>query len=409
MIRILPFRGVRARVALASQVIAQPYDVVSEAEARATVAANPLSFLSVTRPEVHLPVGSDPHAPEAYAAGARRLHELLEQGVLEADAEPSFYFYAQRMGDHRQCALMALCSVAQYDAGLIKKHEFTRPDKEQDRVDHILATGAQTGLVFLTYRQSEATQQVLAAARATATPLFTTTTDDGVEHSLSRVSDPAQLQALQAALATREALYIADGHHRSAAASRVSALQGGRGRAAWFLAGIFPDSELQVMAYNRLVADLNGHTPAGLLVEISARFTIRPARQPVPEARGAFTMYLEGRWWSLQPREVPTDPVGGLDVSVLQDQLLAPLLGIQDPRRDQRIQFVGGIRGPEALAQAVDRGEAAVAFHLYPTGLDQLFAVADSGQVMPPKSTWFEPKLRGGVLIHRWDEPGEPA
>jgi uncharacterized protein (DUF1015 family) len=398
-----PFPGLRARDDLAGRIIAPPYDVVSEDEARALVADNEMSFLHVTRPEVDLPPGGDPHRPEAYQVARRNLEAWLSRGWLVQDEVPSFYLYRQTWRGRTQVGLMAACSVDEYDRGLIKKHELTRPDKEQDRVDHIDATDAQTGLVFLAFRDRYPAVRA-ALARARALPeAWSVTTDDGVEHGLTPVSDPALVAAIQAAFAEVPALYVADGHHRSAAASRVAAARGHAGQSGRFLAGVFPDSELEILAYNRLVADLHGHSVAALRAAIGAHFSLEDGVAPAPPERGTFTMYLDGRWVGLRPLPgvVPADPVGSLDVSVLQDRVLGPLLGIGNPRTDQRIQFVGGVRGASALQAAVDRGEAAVAFHLYPTGLDQLFAVADADALMPPKSTWFEPKLRGGVLVHR--------
>ena len=407
MAQIRPFRGVRPGPGLAAEVLAPPYDVLSEAEAREIVARLPRSFLRVTRPEVGLPEGSNAHGAEAYALARESLDAMRADGTLVRDGEPSFYLYGQHMGEHRQLGLMALCSVDEYDAGDIKKHEFTRPDKEQDRVDHMRALGAQVGLVFLAYRQTEALASLLAWPGAA--PDFDVTTDDGVRHALWQVTG-AQRDALTAAFADVPALYIADGHHRSAAASRNAAqLAGERGDGdgshRWFITGIFPDDQLQVMAYNRLVADLNGRSAEDLRAAIGEHYEVSGADSGEVPARGEVRMYLDGRWWSLKRRshlEV-ADPVNNLDVAALQDRVLAPLLGIADPRRDTRIQFVGGIRGTDALAAAVDDGRAAVAFSLFPTGLDELFQVADAGQVMPPKSTWFEPKLRGGVVINILD------
>jgi uncharacterized protein (DUF1015 family) len=400
---VRPFPGVRARNDLAGRIIAPPYDVVSEAEARALVADNPFSFLHVTRPEVDLPVGDDAHGAAAYEMARTNLNAWLERGWMVADDAPCFYLYRQTWRGRTQTGLMAACSVAEYDNGTIKKHELTRPDKEQDRVDHVSTTDAQTGLVFLAFRDVyPAVRAALAAARQLP-EAWSVTTDDGVEHGLTPISDPALIASIQTAFAAVPALYVADGHHRSAAASRVAAARQNAGQSGRFLAGVFPDSELEILAYNRLVLDLNGYDVPGLLSAIAVHFELSEGVQPVPQRRGELTMYVDGRWIGLRPRAgvVPADPVGGLDVSVLQDRVLAPLLGIQNPRTDVRIQFVGGIRGAGALQAAVDSGEAAIAFHLYPTGLDQLFAVADADALMPPKSTWFEPKLRGGVLVHR--------
>ncbi|MCK6503732.1 DUF1015 family protein [Myxococcota bacterium] len=400
---VRPFRGLRPKDELAPRIIAPPYDVVSEAEARALTVGNPYCFLRVTRPEVDLPAGSDPHAPAAYAKARENLDDFRARGFVVQDEVPCFYVYAQTWRGRTQVGLMAACSVAEYDADLIKKHELTRPDKEQDRVDHIEALDAQTGLVFLAWRDEHPRLRLAMAAAHALPPAWEVVTDDGVVHALHVVSDPALVAELRAAFAEVPALYVADGHHRSAAASRVCAARGGAGDSDRFLAGIFPDSQLEILAYNRLVADLGRYDVVSLQAALSEHFELTPGVDPVPAGRGRFTMYLGGgRWWGLSPKPgvVPDDPVGCLDVSVLQDRVLGPLLGIENPRTDQRISFVGGIRGHQALQQAVDRGEAAVAFHLHPTGLDQLFAVADAGRLMPPKSTWFEPKLRGGVVVH---------
>jgi uncharacterized protein (DUF1015 family) len=402
MALIRPFRGVRPNDALAREVIAHPYDVVSEAEARALTLDNPRSFLRVTRPEVDLPAGSDPHGPEAYAKARENLGLFVREGWMAQDAAPGFYVYRLTWRGRTQTGLLALASVAEYDAGLIKKHELTRPDKEQDRVDHIEALQAQTGPVFLGYRDEVPEVQAALAYAASQPPAWSVTTEDGVQHDLIPVFEPAQVEALAQAFAKLPALYVADGHHRSAAASRVAQARAHAGSSGGFLAGLFPDRELEILAYNRHVKDLNGHTTEAFLAALEADFALAPHDAPTPPARGSWTMYLGGRWFLMTPkaRAVPSDPVGRLDVAVLQDRVLAPLLGIANPRTDQRIAFVGGIRGHEALSQAVDRGEAAVAFHLYPTGMDQLFDVADAGMLMPPKSTWFEPKLREGVVIH---------
>ncbi len=402
MASVYPFCGIRPRDALAAEIIAPPYDVLSEAEARQIVAAQPLSFLKVTRSEVDLPAGSDSHSTEAYRLARRNLDALIAQGAMVQDEQPCFYLYTQSWQGRTQVGLMALCATDDYDAGLIKKHELTRPDKEQDRVNHIEALDAQTGLVFLTFRDEvDAVRAALAAA--SGQPAWQVTTADAVTHALTVIDDPALVARIEAAFAQVPALYIADGHHRSAAASRVAAARSGAGGSGRFLVGIFPDSQLEILAYNRLVTDLNGHSPAALLAAIDQRFTRTAGADAAPAHRGQWCMYLEGAWHALtaRPGVVPDDPVGSLDVAVLQDRVLGPLLGIDNPRTDTRVRFVGGIRGTAALERAVDAGEAAVAFSLHPTGIDQLLAVADADRLMPPKSTWFEPKLRGGVLVHR--------
>ncbi|MEO1273413.1 MAG: DUF1015 family protein, partial [Myxococcota bacterium] len=302
--------------------------------------------------------------------------------------------------------------VADYDEGRIKRHELTRPDKEQDRVDHLQALDAQTGLVFITYRQHPELARAMDQA-ATAEPAWCVTTEDGVEHALTVISNSEHTAALIDAFAQCDALYIADGHHRSAAASRVAEARNSSGTSGWFLAGLFPDDQLQVLAYNRLVYDLAGLTPNAFLQALEADFIRTSApTPPVPTERATWTLYLDGRWHLLtvRPGRIPTDnPVASIDAALLQDRVFGPILGIEDPRTDARISFVGGIRGHEALRRAVDGGEAVAGFHLAPTGLDQLFAVADAGLLMPPKSTWFEPKLRGGVLVHRIITPTDAA
>lgn len=395
MADVRPFRAVRPADALARHVIAPPYDVLTEDEARA-LAEERRHFVRVTRPEVDLPRGTDPHSDQAYAKARQTLDAFLADGVLVQDDVPTYYFYGQVMGEHRQVGVLAAASVDEYDRGLIKKHEYTRPDKEDDRTHHMEVLDAQVGLVFLTYR-AHAGLEALTAEVTAAAPAWRVVTEDGVEHALWPA--PAdRVPAIRAAFEELGALYIADGHHRSAAASRVHASRG-HDATAHFLAGLFPDDALCVMAYNRVVHDLNGMDAAAFLDAVGEHFVVTPTDEPAPTERGTFRMYMDGVWHALAPRPgvVPDDPVGSLDVSVLQDRVLGPLLGIDDPRRSTRIDFVGGIRGPAALERAVDGG-AAVAFHLYPTGLDQLFAVADAGEVMPPKSTWFEPKLREGVV-----------
>jgi uncharacterized protein (DUF1015 family) len=400
MSEIRPFRAIRAASAKAGTVIAPPYDVMSEAEARALLAANPDSFVRVSRPEVMLPPGSDPHSPAAYAAAREEFAHMLASGLLVQDPTPSYYLYGQTMGSHFQVGLVAAFSVEEYDQNLIKKHEFTRPDKERDRVAHIDATNCQTGMVFLAYRDHEPLNSLIRRGTE-GTPEWRVTTEDGVEHVLWRVSDPAAVDAITRAAAELPCTYVADGHHRSAAASIVHRERAGQdGAHGWFLAGLFPASTLQILAYNRAVKDLRGHSPETLLAAIRAHYDVSVTTEPAPSGRGRATMYLAGTWYELVARAVPSDPVEALDVSMLQDRVLRPLLGIDNPRTDKRIDFVGGIRGWKELQSMVDAGTHGVAFHMYATSLDQLFAVADVNNVMPPKSTWFEPKLRDAVAMH---------
>lgn len=404
MSNLRPFCGVRPKSTLAAEIIAPPYDVLNEEEAREIVSRLPKSFLRVTRSEVDLPEGSDSHSHEAYEKAGDNLLKYIEDGWLVQDDSPCFYLYTQTWQGRTQTGLMALCDTNEYDENLIKKHELTRPDKEQDRTDHIHILGAQTGLVFLTYRdQYEAVQDAMNQAK-TLDADWSVTTDDEVTHTLTVIKDGALVASIQAAFADVDALYIADGHHRSAAASRVAKLRERAGTSGYFLAGIFADSELKVLPYNRVVSDLNGHSQADFLEKVGEHFDIRLSDSPEPPERQTMTMYIDGAWHLLKPKShlLSEDVVASLDVSLLQDNVLAPILGIENPRTNTRIAFVGGIRGPQALSKAVD-ANGGVAFCMHATGIDQLLAVADADQLMPPKSTWFEPKLRGGVLVHKLD------
>ncbi|MEN0064847.1 MAG: DUF1015 family protein [Myxococcota bacterium] len=398
MAKVRPFRALRPAKELAARVIAPPYDVLSHQECR-TLSRDPVHFVHVTRAEVDLPEGRDPHSDEAYAMARDNLTALVEQQALVEDSEPRFYLYGQTMGHHTQIGVLGAASVAEYDQGQIARHEFTRPDKEDDRTHHMQVIGAQVGLVFLAHRPNAALSS-LVQRLAAASPLWEVTTEDDVIHRFWVVPE-SETASLEAAFEAIPTLYIADGHHRSAAASRVHAANPNELNST-FLAGIYPSDQLQVMAYNRVVADLNGLDAAAFLDRVGQTYEIAPTDDPVPTERGQLTMRLGDTWYRLvtRPEHRSDHPVEGLDVAVLQRRILGPLLGIDDPRRSARIRFIGGIHGADALAVAVDDG-AGVAFHLYPTGLDQLFAVADAEQVMPPKSTWFEPKLREGVVSRR--------
>ncbi len=397
MADVRPFRALRPRDDLAGKVIAPPYDVLTEDEARA-IARERDNFVRVTRSEVDLPEGADPHSDTAYRKARENLDLFVKSGVLVEDEEPTYYLYGQRMGDHEQVGVLAAASVAEYDSGLIAKHEYTRPDKEDDRTHHMDVLNAQVGLVFLAFRPTEALDRLIASISA-GRPAWEVTTEDAVVHKLW-VVPVDRAEAFREAFLEVPKIYVADGHHRSAAASRIHATRKSDATA-HFLAGLFPSDRLQVLPYNRVVHDLNGHTPEQFLAKVREKFEVTEGG-PKPARRGEFSMYFQGRWHTLVPRAGvrSNDPVKGLDVSVLQDHLLAPVLGIDDPRRSERITFVGGIRGTTYLEDAVKKGRA-VAFSLHPTSMDELFAVADADQVMPPKSTWFEPKLREGVAIRR--------
>ena len=402
---IQPFRGLRPAAGRAADVIAPPYDVLSSAEARERALGRPASFLHISKAEIDLAADTDPYSPAVYARSAENFRRLIADSVLVRDAAPCYYAYRLEMGNHVQTGLVAAASVADYDSNRIRRHEFTRPDKEDDRVRQIEALAAQTGPVLLAYPHCPAADALLEAA--TAGEPVADAMLDGVRHTVWTIAGSAAIAALGAAFETLPALYIADGHHRSAAASRVAATRraaGNEGDAGSFLAVIFPAHEMRIMDYNRVVRDLAGLSPDDFLTRIGERFALSPAAARVnPERPGVLGMYLGGRWYRLEidPARVPVaDPVRRLDVSVLSEQLLSPILGIGDLRRDKRIDFVGGIRGLGELERRVDSGEMAVAFAMHPTRMDDLMAVADSGEVMPPKSTWFEPKLADGLVSH---------
>ena len=392
--------------AAAAAVAAPPYDVLNTEEARQRAAGKPNSFLHISKPEIDLTADTDPYAAAVYAKGAENLKRLVDGGVLIRDTSPYYYVYRLKMGDHVQTGFVAAASVAAYDINRIRKHEFTRPDKEDDRVRQIEALGAQTGPVLLAYRADKDVQAIIEAAAKNA-PLYDVTADDGIVHTIWRLDDSAAAARLTTLIDAMKALYIADGHHRSAAASRVAAAR--RGSAAsdtqdYFLAVAFPHDQMRIFDYNRVIKDLNGLTPDAFLAKIKERFDVTPASGQVkPDKPTRFGMYLGGTWYQLDIHSqlVPqSDPVARLDVSLLQDNLIAPVLGIVDQRRDKRIDFVGGIRGLGELEKRVNSGEMKVAFSLHPTTLEQLMAVADADQVMPPKSTWFEPKLADGLVSH---------
>jgi len=411
MTLIRPFAGLRPRPESAADVVAPPYDVLSTAEARERVAGRPRSFLHISKPEIDLPEDMSPYDDKVYAKGAENLQALIQDKVLQRDSQDCYYLYRLNMRGHVQTGIVAIASVADYDTNRIRKHEFTRPDKEDDRVRQIDALNAQTGPVFLTYRHDDTVDKVIEKA-CRQSPEYDLTADDGVQHTLWVLREPQEIEALTRSFDKMNCLYIADGHHRSAAASRVAALRREQGAGSddisqYFLSVIFPDNQMQILDYNRVIKDLNGQDKASFLQAVSKSFAVESVAQAVkPAAPGQFGMYLDGQWYRLtiQQALIPTnDPVGRLDVSLLQNQLISPLLGIDDPRRDKRIDFVGGIRGLAELEKRVNSGEMAVAFSFYPTSMADLMAVADAGEVMPPKSTWFEPKLADGLVSHVLD------
>jgi uncharacterized protein (DUF1015 family) len=408
MATLRPFRALRPRPADAARVAAVPYDVVTTAEARAEADGNPFSFLRVSRPELELPPATDPHADEVYERAVQNF-ERLKESVLVVEDEPSVYLYRLRQGAHEQTGIAGCYSLDEYDRGIIKKHERTRRDKEDDRTRHMLALGAQTGPVFMVYRRLAVIDGITVRA-TTDEPLFDIDAGDGVRHTLWRVGGDER-DALVSAFAPVPSLYIADGHHRAASAARAQQelrdratprpSLGDHADSTTMLGVAFPHDQAQILPYNRAVKDLGPQTPVAFKTRLGDQFDVAPG-PAAPERRGEIAMYLDRAWHRLRPRVRPdgSDPIRSLDVSILQEQLLEPVLGIGDIRTDPRIAFVGGARGTRELERLVDSGEMAVAFSLFSVDIADLMAVSDAGEIMPPKSTWFEPKLRDGLLIH---------
>jgi len=403
---IRPFRALRPRAERAQAVASVPYDVVNTEEARALAAGKPLSFLHVSRPEIDLPPGIDIHSDPVYRKAVENFEKLIAAAPLEKEAEPSLYLYRLIMDQHEQIGVVAVCSIDEYDNNTIRKHERTRRDKEDDRTRHMIMLRAQTGPVFLTYR-SRADIDAQVNAAIAGGPLFDLTAEDGIRHTIWRLTDT---DGLVNSFAAVPLLYIADGHHRAASASRARAelreqsfTHTGKEDYNYFLTVIFPDSQVQILAYNRVVRDLNGLSKEEFLDALKRHFSVTENASPAPAQRGEWRMYLDGQWYGLQlapDATLPAGTVSALDVSVLQDRLLDPILGIKDVRTDKRIDFIGGLRGTQELERLVNEGKAAVAFSLYPTTVAELLLVSDANEIMPPKSTWFEPKLRDGLLIH---------
>jgi|SRR5579862_7850004 len=397
MATLNPFRAVRPRPDTAARIAAVPYDVVNTEEARELAAGEPLSFLHVSRAEIDLPPGTDPYGEPVYGRAAQNYDALKSRSMIVED-QPTLYLYRLTMGRHVQTGIGAAFSLDEYDSDVIKKHERTRRDKEDDRTKHMLALGAQTGPVFLTYRASGEVNRIV-ASEVDAAPLFDFDAKDGVHHTLWRVS-AAGRDGLVAAFRKIPSLYIADGHHRAASAARARrALDDDRGST--MLGVAFPHDQVQILAYNRTVKDLGALTPDAFLDALRERFSVESG-PATPATRGEIAMRIDGAWHTLRPRVAPdaSNPIESLDVSVLQDQILAPILKIGDIRTDKRIDFVGGARGSRELEGLVASGRAAVAFSLYPVSVADLMTVSDGGDIMPPKSTWFEPKLRDGLLIN---------
>ena len=398
---IRPFRAVRPDPAAAPRVAAVPYDVVDTGEARALAGGNPLSFLHVSRAEIDLPSGIDPHDDVVYRAAAERYRALKRDAPFMHEAEPALYLYHLDADGHGQTGIAACYSLAEYDGNVIKKHERTRKDKEDDRTRHLVELRAQTGPVFLAHRPVSRIDELARRVRTNREPLIDFTALDGVRHAIWRVEADLVPQFVEA-FTHVEALYIADGHHRAASAARAREDVRDSDEAQFFLAVAFPSDQLRILPYNRVVRDLNGMTPERFLGDVARRFAMKSG-PPAPAEKGGVSMYVAGAWYTvdLESAGVPsTTVIDGLDGNVLQERLLRPILGIQDVRTDTRIEFVGGAKGTHTLEQMVDSGRMAVAFSMYPVSMVELMEVSDAGQIMPPKSTWFEPKLRDGLLIH---------
>ncbi|MCU0785118.1 MAG: DUF1015 family protein [Verrucomicrobia bacterium] len=421
MATLKPFAALRPKPELAAQICELPYDVMSSDEARQLAAGNPLSFLRVSKPEIDLPPGTDLYAPEVYAKGKENFARLISQGALKQDAQPCFYLYRQVMGQHSQVGLVAAASCEEYLSGIIKKHEFTRPDKEDDRVRHIETLNSQTGPVFLTYRAPSAMDEFV-AKKITEKPEVDFSAKDGVRHTAWTVGDSASVKFIAEQFAKIPFLYIADGHHRSAAAARVYLKRSSSRResaqtdqsrlmsaathqdkSGQLLTVIFPHNQMQILPYNRVLKDLNGLTAAQLMQKLDAIFTINRSGAAKPTRKHELGLFLSGKWHTLYFRPhfaATSDPIERLDVTLLQKHVLAPIFAIADQRTSKQINFVGGIRGTAELEKLVNSGEYACAFSMFPTSIEDLMTIAGAGGIMPPKSTWFEPKLRDAMFCH---------
>lgn len=403
MAAIKPFAALRPEPELAARICELPYDVMSSDEAREIAAGNPLSFLHVSKPEIDLPPATDVYAPEVYAKGRENFQKLIRDGALKQDSQPCFYLYRQIMGKHSQVGLVAAASCEEYLRGVIKKHELTRPDKENDRVRHIEALNSQTGPVFLTYR-ANAELDKFVAKKISKKPDVDFTAKDGVRHTAWVIADEDGIKFIETQFSTIPFLYIADGHHRSAAAARVFKSRKGAGHSGQFLAVIFPHHQMQILPYNRVLKDLNNWTPEQLLEILGAVFIIDPVGKASPVFKHELGLYLQGKWHTLAfhyKLATTSGLIDSLDVSLLQQHVLSPVFGIDDSRTSKRINFVGGIRGTAELERLVNSGEYACAFSMFPTSINDLMSIADAGGIMPPKSTWFEPKLRDAMFCHR--------
>lgn len=409
MITIRPFAALRPQVQLARSVASRPYDVLSSKEAKAEANGNPNSFLHITKSEIDLPESTDPYAQAVYDKARQNLHAFIQRGILFKESKPCYYLYRLTMDGRSQTGLVCLSAVSDYENGLIKKHEFTRPEKELDRINHMKIIGAQTGNVFLAYKNVSAMDALVEKWISKKTPQYDFKTEDGIGNSIWVVNVDNTIKDITDIFKKEvPCTYIADGHHRAASASKVNAALGEKATEStrYFLTTIFPSSQVKIMDYNRVVKDLNGLSVADMLEKISKSFLVEKVEKTYrPQQPHQFGLYVSKQWYKLEAHEgsYSNDPLGILDVSILQNNLLDPVLGIKDQRTDKRIDFVGGIRGLEELEKRVDSGEMALAIALYPVSIEQLFDISDSGNVMPPKSTWFEPKLRDGLLTNIFD------
>lgn len=408
MVSISPFKALRPAAQYAREIASRPYDVLSVKEAKSEAEGKPNSFLHITRSEIDLPVDTDVHSQIVYDKARENLEAFISREVLFSEQKPCYYIYELVMDGRTQTGLVCCSSVEDYEKGLIKKHEFTRPEKEQDRINHIYNTRAQTGNVFLAYRDVDEVNKIIENWKSIKSPVYGFTTEDEISHSVWIINDEKLIDRITETFKEDvPCTYIADGHHRVASAARVKYMLPDYEESGHFLCTLFPASELKILDYNRVIKDLNNQRLEELLEKLKENFSVsKVSGMYKPEKRHHFGMYVGGDWYELVANEgsYDTDPVNILDVSILQNNVLEPFFGIVDQRTDPRIDFVGGIRGMKELEKLVDEGEAAIAFSIYPVTIEQLFDIADSGNVMPPKSTWFEPKLRDGLLTHLIDE-----
>lgn len=404
MISISPFKALRPEAQYARQVASKPYDVLSSKEAKTEAEGNPFSFLHITKSEIDLPANIDVHSAAVYSKAKENLDAFISRPVLFRESKPCYYIYQLIMNNKSQTGLVCCSSVDDYENGLIKKHEFTRPEKEDDRIAHIKATGAQTGNVFLAFRDVDGLNEIIEKWKTEKSPVYNFTSDDAVQHTVWVISDENMIARITEIFKTKvPCTYIADGHHRAASAAKVRYQLADSTEAAYFLTTLFPAAQLHIMDYNRVIKDLNGLSQEDFFDRINKTFSVEKEKEAyAPTEPHNFGMYLDSKWYKLTALDgtFSTDPIGILDLTILQNNLFEPVLGIKDQRTDKRIDFVGGIRGLKELEERVDSKEMKVAFSLYPVSIQQLFDIADSGNVMPPKSTWFEPKLRDGLFTH---------